>query len=271
MNLTLIVVGIVLAAGASYFAFRTSLLDRTGAVAATVLGAVTFGLGGWQWAILLLAFFYTSSTLSKTFKERKTKQAGDYSKGDRRDAGQVAANGAVAGVFAAAHAVAPSSVWPWIAFAGALAAANADTWATELGVLAESAPRLITNLRKLVPPGSSGGVSAAGTLASLGGSVLIGLCAVVLEQSTGWSGALAIALGGLVGSVIDSVLGATVQAMYYCPQDKRETERHPLHSCGAPTTLVRGWTWFTNDWVNAVCTAVGALAAWGVWAALRLA
>lgn len=266
-NLTLALIGFGLALAASYSAHRAGALNGPGVIAATILGTVVFAWGGWQWAVLLLVFFYTSSGLSRTFRARKAKYASDYAKGDRRDAAQVAANGAIAGIFVLLHAAAPGQTWPWIAFAGALAAANADTWATELGVFGGSKPRFITNLGREVEAGTSGGVSPAGTIAALGGSSLIGICAAVLEPSTGWQGAIAIALGGWAGSLIDSLLGATLQGIYYCPQDKRETERHPFHSCGAQTSLVRGYAWITNDWVNAGCTLTGALLAW----ALRIA
>ncbi len=160
-----------------------------------------------------------------------------------------------------------ASVWPWVGFAGALAAANADTWATELGVLSRSAPRSIRNGQK-VEPGTSGGVSLLGMAAAAGGALLIALLAVVcwmgqiLAVPGNWQVWLAgITLAGLAGSSADSLLGATIQAIYWCPACEKETERHPLHTCGTATTLMRGWAWLDNDWVNTACTAVGAGAA----------
>ncbi len=264
MNLTLILIGLALGSVISYLGWRARMLDASGAVAAALLGTIVFGLGGWQWAALLIVFFYTSSSLSKSFKARKVQYNADYAKGDRRDAGQVAANGAIAAALVVLHQLTPGAAWPWIGFGGSLAAANADTWATELGVLAGTRPRLITNFKRLVDTGASGGISMAGTLAALGGSLLIAVCAVLLGPSLDWRDVVAIAVGGLAGSIADSILGATVQAIYYCPEDKRETEKHPLHSCGTPTTLVRGWRWVNNDWVNGACTATGALLAWGL-------
>jgi uncharacterized membrane protein len=54
----------------------------------------------------------------------------------------------------------------------------------------------------------------------------------------------------LLGSFFDSLLGATYQAIYYCPQCKKETERYPLHTCGTKTKLTRGLPWLDNDLVN---------------------
>ena len=74
-----------------------------------------------------------------------------------------------------------------------------------------------------------------------------------------------IILGGLVGSLFDSVLGATVQAIYWCPTCKKETERHPTHTCGSPTSQVRGWSWFNNDMVNFACSLMGAIVTCGTY------
>ena len=108
-----------------------------------------------------------------------------------------------------------------------------------------------------------------GVLAALGGAVLVGGIAVVF--STGWKALILLGnagLAGLTGSLFDSVLGASVQAIYRCPACQKETERHPLHLCGTETIRVRGWRWLNNDWVNALCTAGGA--ALGILASLVL-
>jgi hypothetical protein len=41
--------------------------------------------------------------------------------------------------------------------------------------------------------------------------------------------------------------------MYFCPADQKETEKHPLHTCGTETVQIRGWKWLDNDWVNFAC------------------
>src|SRR5512138_409430 len=142
--------GFVLAIIVAYAAYRAHSLDKSGAFAATLVGTIIFGVGGLPWAILLLTFFITSSGLSRAFKNRKAGLNEKFSKGHERDAGQVFGNGGLATFFAALHAFYPDSILPWIGFAAALAAVNADTWATELGVLNPTPPRMITNLEKRV-------------------------------------------------------------------------------------------------------------------------
>ena len=168
-----ILYGFFLAIIVATLAYRAHSLNRSGAFAATFVGTIIFGIGGWQWAILLLTFFMTSSGLSRAFKKRKEGLSEKFSKGHERDAGQVFGNGGVATLFAALHMFYPESIIPWIGFAASLAAVNADTWATELGVLNPTPPRMITNLRKCVEKGTSGGISLWGTGASLLGSSII--------------------------------------------------------------------------------------------------
>ena len=289
-SITNIFAGLGLALIIALAAWRARSLSPNGAIAAAVLGMVVFGLGGLGWATLLLAFFISSSALSRLFRQQKRTLDEKFSKGSQRDAGQVAANGGVAGLLVLLYVFLPAaSPWAWAAFAGALAGANADTWATELGVLSRGAPRLVTNGR-VVERGESGGVTLLGSLAALAGSALIALLAVLFWQGRilplpaglpAWLAALVspsatvpalllspaqklawfgvISLAGFAGSLIDSFLGATLQAIYYCPTCHKETERHPLHTCGTSTRQLRGLSWLDNDWVNTACTLAGAL------------
>jgi uncharacterized protein (TIGR00297 family) len=251
-----LLLGFLLALIIAFLAYKARSLNKSGAIAAAFTGTVIFGIGGWEWAILLLLFFITSSVLSRTFKKRKQDLDEKFSKGHERDAGQVFGNGGLATFFAAMHFFFPESAVPWMGFAAALAAVNADTWATELGVLNPNPPRMITNLKRVVEKGTSGGISLVGTLASLAGSALIAFFASLLTDN--WSLFPLITASGLAGSLFDSLLGGTVQAMYYCPADKKETEKHPLHTCGTETVHIRGWRWLDNDWVNFACGAMGA-------------
>jgi uncharacterized protein (TIGR00297 family) len=253
-----LLIGFLLAIVIAYAAHRTHSLNRSGMFAAIIVGTVIFGVGGWEWAVLLLTFFITSSGLTRAFKKRKSTLNEKFSKGGERDAAQVFGNGGLATLFAGLHYFFPHEPWVWIAFAASLAAVNADTWATELGVLNPHPPRLISDLRRIVEKGTSGGISLVGTLASLAGAALIGLLATLIipgeiPLTDHWSLFLLITASGALGSLFDSFLGATVQAIYHCPTCNKETERHPLHTCGAQTTLKRGWPWLDNDIVNVGC------------------
>jgi uncharacterized protein (TIGR00297 family) len=260
--LTQLLFGFVLAGLIALLAWKAGSLSKSGAAAATISGGLIFGLGGLAWAMLLLTFFISSSILSRAFASRKTRLSEKFSKGSRRDWGQVLANGGLGAGLVVVSALLPEQNWPWVAYAGAMAAVNADTWATELGVLSRRPPRLITNWR-VVEPGTSGGISLLGSLVALAGAALVGLAAALFSGGTALF--LAAAMGGLAGSFIDSWLGATFQAIYFCPVCQKETERHPLHTCGNPTSPLRGQAWLNNDVVNFTCSLAGALAGAGLY------
>jgi uncharacterized protein (TIGR00297 family) len=239
-------------------------LSPSGAVAAVVVGAIVVAGGGWWAGGLLVLFFVTSSVLSRTGRARGTAIA---ARSSERDAVQVFANGGIAALGALGALLAsPSSRVIFIAgISGAIAAATADTWATELGRASRTAPRLITS-GVPVPPGLSGGITPLGTLASLAGAVLIAMLAS-LGAWLGWQPTHpAIAFGGVVaagftGGLLDSLLGATVQVVYHCPNCNHPTESL-LHTCGTPTIRRRGIPFVTNDLVNVAATlAGGAIAA----------
>ena len=250
----------VLAGGLSYW--RGSL-DRGGWAGAVVVGTLTAGFGGWDWGILVIVFFVSSSMLSRLGAHRKARfVVGQWEKSDRRDAGQVLANGGLVSVLALLW-----WLWPaqslWAAAIGVLATVTGDTWATEVGVLSRHAPRLITTGRP-VAPGASGGVTLLGSTAALGGAACIAASALLLglllqQEFRPWVLPAGL-FGGVVGVACDSLLGATVQAMRWCPRCQRETERR-RHTCGSATVPLRGRPWLTNDAVNALASLAGGVTA----------
>jgi uncharacterized protein (TIGR00297 family) len=180
--------------------------------------------------------------------------------------GQVLANGGLGSLVAVLSFLSPSPIW-FPLFMGILATVTADTWATELGTLASQPPRLITNGRQ-VEVGTSGGISMLGTSVSFVGGFLIGLTAGLLDPEINLPTAAAIAgIAGLIGSLFDSFLGATVQQIYYCEVCHKDTERR-VHKCGHKTLPLRGWSWLNNDLVNLLSSIIGGLFALGLWLVL---
>jgi len=260
-----IFIGLTLGVLVGYTSYRLGALSASGALAASLVGGLIFGLGGIPWATLLLIFFISSSLLSRIYKRQKRSLDEKFDKGSRRDYGQVLANGGLAALFALVFWFFPERSELWIAFAGSMAAVNADTWGTELGVLSPSSPRLITNGRA-VPKGTSGAVTLVGYLASLAGAGIIGIAAALFTPAIpGVMLMLIVILGGVAGATIDSLLGATVQGIFYCPHCDKQTESYPQHRCGTETTHIRGWRWLNNDLVNLVCSLVGAGVAVAGW------
>ncbi len=219
----------------------------SGAAAACLVGAIIFGAGGWTWAMPLLLFFGTSSALSHW--QRAAKKRLGYEKSGRRDAWQVGANGGVATLCALLPVISlhVSVSHAYLLFLAALAAATADTWATEIGSALRGHPYDLRTGRP-APPGTSGAVSLVGTLAALAGAALIGLFAPQ------WSSRILVTLAGLGGALGDSFLGAVAQAQWRDPVRPGCWTERPQSE-----TPVRGWRWVSNDVVNLLCTllAVG--------------
>ena len=258
-----LLIGAVFAGGLALGAWRARALSPGGAWAAFAVGALTYGSGAVPFTLVLLAFFLPSVGLSRLGKRRK-RELVDIGKGGARDALQVLANGGVATACAVVFALTHDPRWAW-AFAGAYAAATADTWATEIGTLARQAPRSILTLRP-IPTGLSGGITLPGTLAEVAGALWIGIVALVCvtaPRASRWLPVLAVTLAGIVGSTVDSVLGATVQELRRCDACGRTCETDP-HACGAPTRLVRGLPGASNDVVNLLATVAGAAVAFAL-------
>ena len=248
-----IVAGLVLSAAIALLAYRRHALSQSGVAAAVVIATVCTA-AGWSWAWLLISFFVSATALSKAGEAVKRSRMNDIvDKGGNRDVWQVLANGGVFAGLALVSLYAHSAPIMGAA-AAALAASTADTWATEIGALSRSMPRSILSM-KIVPRGTSGGVTVTGMMASAGGAAFIASIALML----GWpsNAALAALAGGFTGSMLDSLLGAVFQEKRWCEQCDRGTER-AVHTCGAKTIHAGGIRGLNNDLVNFLSSIGGA-------------
>lgn len=145
----------------------------------------------------------------------------------------------------------------------------ADTWASEIGMLSSSAPRLITTGRR-VPTGTNGGVTLLGLAASAAGGLFMGLvvwAAGCVSRETRHPGVLQqhnsmhaqqwmllATAAGVFGSLTDSLLGATVQYSGWCTKTHKVVPRaaqHVQHISGLPL--------LSNNAVNAVSALLTSL------------
>lgn len=238
-------IALICASVVSVIAWRKRLLDPGGTVAAILVGTALVAFGGWWAGILLVAFFLTASLLSTSDHDHPS-----------RTWQQVLANGAPATFFAALAFLfdAPSLL---VASAVAIAAATADTWATEFGRRSGAIPRSISTLRP-APIGTSGAISLPGTVASIAGAMTIATLAILLDPLASMSvligvpELLVISSCGALGSLIDTILGAAFQARYQCLSCGARTEEPSMHDPGPghEVVLESGVSWLTNDTVN---------------------
>lgn len=245
--------GFLLASVIALIAWRAGSLAPRGALAAVAAGTSAVA-AGWDWGILLVLYFVSSSALSRFRQRDKDAVAGGrVEKLGGRDGVQVFANGGVFMLSAWAYTREPQLLWQ-LAGAGALAASAADTWATEIGVLSKSQPRSILTLQP-VDAGVSGGVSLSGTMAAFAAAGLLAAAPGLL----GWPAAAAWAalVGGVAGCMLDSLLGASLQSRRFCDRCGQATEQR-VHRCGNPTRHVGGLAVLNNDGVNLLATVGGA-------------
>lgn len=209
-------------------------LSLSGAASGMVVGFL-LTLSSYVFLVNLLVFFVSSSKATKFKSEAKKKLEENFKEGGERNWVQVLCNGGVASIMAWFYIMDcgcgenPIDMvynyrcsWLSIAVLGALACCNGDTWASEFGtVLSTGDPILITSLQP-VPRGTNGGVTVIGLLVSFIGGLLIGVghyltllmfvsTPVLISAPPQWPIVFVGALGGLLGSLIDSVIGATMQ------------------------------------------------------------
>lgn len=251
----------ILFASIAYTRKRVSI---SGAAAGFLVGFGLFifsGFGGW----LLLGFFFISSTLIGIIGKDKNPELDKiHQRGAKRDYIQVAANGFPPLVFAAFFYITGEIYW-YAAFAAGLAAAASDTWASEGGVLSPEPPVDFFSRRR-TNTGLSGGITWLGTLFAAAGAAVMGiLSAAVLyiieipDFSFSSSLMVSVLVTGLIvgtmgfaGSIIDTMLGAGLQAKYH--DGARLTERPGTPD--EPNRLISGISWVNNDLVNFVSVSL---------------
>lgn len=237
-------------------AWRARSLRTSGAIAALVIGTLALRTG-WNWGLYLIAWFAIASGLSRLGRERKrTRTQSIVAKSDQRDVKQVLANGGVFAVCAvgALAGVGDRDLWA-VAAAASLAAAGADTWATEIGTLFGGTPWSL-RAHARVPIGTSGAITWSGSAGLLAGALCLSIMSAMLNLVPR-DALLAVAVGALAGAWTDTVLGAWCQERRYCPQCQESTER-TIHQCGTTSVCTGGIEHLDNDAVNLFCTLVGA-------------
>ncbi|XP_078165039.1 protein PGR-like [Carex rostrata] len=226
-------------------------------------------IAGYRFAILVLVFFFTSSKVTRVGEEKKRSIEADFKKGGQRNWKQVLANSGIATVLAITIAsitggedrcldATNSKLITGLigGIVGHYACSNGDTWSSELGILSNSHPRLITTFKK-VKKGTNGGVTISGLAAAVAAGCAIGLAFVGVgfvttncEARVARRQMLMIPLAtfsGLFGSLIDSFLGATLQYSGYCSMHKKVVGKS-----GPMVVKISGREILDNNGVNVV-------------------
>ncbi|MEB3032445.1 DUF92 domain-containing protein [[Mycobacterium] nativiensis] len=236
------------------FMLRMRWLDLPGALCGGLIAGVAVGLGGWGWIIPAAVFFSLTSML--TAYRRPTRADG------MRTMSQVAVNaGLPVLVPVIGYAFTRDPVWYAVSIGG-IAAGIADSWASEIGRFSKQDP-VSLRTRGRVAKGTSGAVSPLGSAATVLGALAVGCFGALFG---GWSMVLVGVAAGIVGSLVDTLIGASVEARYACGTCGATVEDR-LH-CGAPTQPSWGWRWMDNDVVNACANVSGMVVGFGVFGLL---
>ncbi|BBY34105.1 DUF92 domain-containing protein [Mycolicibacter minnesotensis] len=225
------------------FMLRMRWLDLPGALGGGLIAGVAVGLGGWPWIIPAAVFFSLTSLL--TAYRRPTRATG------MRSLSQVAVNaGLPVLVPVIGYAFTGDPLWYAVSIGG-IAAGIADSWASEIGRFSAHEPLSVRTWTR-VPKGTSGAVSPLGSGATVLGALAVGAFGAL------FGGVLMVPVGlaaGILGSLVDTAIGASMQARFSCATCGATVEEN-LH-CGAPTRASTGWRWMGNDAVNACANLAG--------------
>ncbi len=241
-----------LALGIGTRGYSKGSLSLSGCLAAVLVGWITFARS-FAFGSVLLFFFFSGSYLTKLRQDEKEKVEKDFKKDGQRDWLQVLANGGIPTLVALLAPHFPNSVQMTGAFVGYYSCCCGDTWSSEIGVLSSKDPILITTL-KPVRRGTNGGVSSLGLIASVAGGAGIGIVYFLASnlskglQLTAVTSPLVIPLclaAGLLGSLIDSLLGATLQ-FSGIDEETMKISNKP----GKGIVRISGLEFLNNDAVN---------------------
>ncbi|XP_020080693.1 protein PGR-like isoform X2 [Ananas comosus] len=236
------VAAVALSAAIAARAYKRLSLDLSGAILGFLVMAIHIA-AGYRFGALLLVFFFTSSKLTKIGQEKKRLLGEDFKEGGQRNWVQVLANSAIATVLVVVvsamtrgHGMCLDTKKSDVVTAliggiiGHYACCNGDTWSSEIGILSKAQPLLVTNF-KIVRRGTNGAVTLDGLLAAAAAGFVVGLSYVITALLTAecasdvtWRQLLVIPIAtaaGLLGSLIDSFLGATLQYSGYCNVRKK--------------------------------------------------
>jgi len=194
----------------AWLGYRARTVNLAGAITGALIGiaiAVTSGWAGWT---LLMATFLAASITSRLGLRRKTLLGIDEERGGRRGAGNAIANTGVAVVASLLSVVTDARDMTLLAFVTALAAGGSDTVASEIGKAWGKKTYLVSTLRR-VPPGTSGAMSFEGTAAGIVGACVLAGIAIAIGLVPGVA-LFPIVFGATVGSLVESLLGATLEA-----------------------------------------------------------
>jgi uncharacterized protein (TIGR00297 family) len=190
--------------------WKAGTVTKGGAIGGALIGIAIAISTGWPGWVLLFATFAMATVCSRLGLRRKMLLGIAEDRGGRRGVGNAIANTGIAAVASVLSVLTASADAARVAFVAALAAGGSDTAASEIGKAWGQKTWLVPTFRR-VPPGTSGAISLEGTIAGVAGAALLGGLGIALGLVPHVT-ILALVVGATIGSLAESVLGATLES-----------------------------------------------------------
>lgn len=245
---------------------RKKSLSNSGSITAFIVGFLSIVCG--NRGFLILIFYLLGTKVTKFQHQQKWKKDGDASKSSVRSPYQVLACSGIAVVVSLIHAIyygeevsidfqaSPMESSLTCAIIAHYCTCLGDTFASEIGILSDSQPLLITSPWRRVPPGTNGGITVWGTFWSGVGGLMIGLASILLDKICSgldvqmYEIMVFSTVCGLLGSFLDSILGATLQTTYY--DDEKKLVYCEEKDAPASARCISGMDCLSNAQVNLI-------------------
>ena len=207
VEITSLILALIISFAFGLTAYRMKAADRSGLFSGALMGLLIIVFSNVTWFLLMLSFFILGTAFTKYKYEIKKREGVAESRGGVRGFTNVFANGLVALCGAVLYGIYGDLAFLAL-YVGSIAAATADTTASELGMLGKQ-PFLITTLQP-VPKGTDGGVTIMGEVLAILAALIIGIVAFALRIGPPEIIPVAV-IAGFVGTNVDSLVGATLE------------------------------------------------------------
>ena len=235
-------ISIILSLLLGLIAYLKKALTMPALILAVLFSTLITYFGGLT-SVIILVVVFLGSIITKLFHKNK--------KSNKRKLIQIISNVGIGALSLIIYKFTSNDLYLLI-YASVMAESLADTLASDIGVLSKSEPINILTFKK-GERGLSGNISFLGLTSALIGSLLIGTIYYIgMDKSI--TSFIIIILSGFLGSLIDSILGASIQVKYKCTKCKKITERK--EHCGKKTNYYKGIKWIDNNLVNLLSNAI---------------
>lgn len=230
----LIGIGLNLGLGAIALVLPKKVLTTAGILHAGALGILVWGSLGWQGYLVILFYLVAGSAVTRIGKDIKELKGIAEKRDGARGPENLWGSAFTAAVCAIGYIFLPNPLWQ-LGYVASLSTKLADTTASEIGKAYGKTTYLITTLQA-VPNGTEGAISLEGTIAGIIGSVLQTLVGFGLGLISSPREIIICIIAAFIATNIESLIGAVWQSKY---------------------------SWLTNEVVNGIMGAIGALVAVG--------